>query len=222
MQHAGIGAAGDDGRIGRRPSAAAQEAIEQFRLQVALHQAGAAGPHGPQVALHADFRGPAHQLDFRRRLDQPQLMQQGLEAEDSLRRAQVLGAGLGQPAAQALVKAGMLPQRAVNGACRADEGGHSCIEFGQRMSGVQAQRPSRPLGTQPFAVVEFLPRIPLATKQDGCVLVAAVVRLLPPPAQRQHRPWFRKAGQIPEVAVLTKGGRQAVINSEDPGAGNDG
>jgi hypothetical protein len=49
VQHAGVGAAGDDGGVGRRLRAIAAEFVQQFRFQFVFVQAGPRGAHGAHV-----------------------------------------------------------------------------------------------------------------------------------------------------------------------------
>ena len=60
MQHAGVGAAGDDGRVGVAVGAAFAEFVAQLGFQLVFGHARAAGVHGAGVAGAGDVGGALH------------------------------------------------------------------------------------------------------------------------------------------------------------------
>ena len=115
VQHAGVGAAGDDGRIGRRRGAAPHELMHQFRFEFRLRHAGSALAHGAQVAGGGDVGGLRHQPAFHRRLHQPLFMQQTAQGDELFRRTPPFERGDGLE--QALVHCWIRPELDMHPRC---------------------------------------------------------------------------------------------------------
>jgi hypothetical protein len=70
VQHAGVGAAGDDGRVGVGVGAAFAEFVSQFGFEFVFGHAGAAGAHGAGVAGAGDVGRALLDVGFGSVLDQ--------------------------------------------------------------------------------------------------------------------------------------------------------
>src|SRR5690606_37037143 len=64
VQHAGVGAAGDDAGVGGRLAAGGAEGVQQFGFDLEFVAARAGGAHGAAVGVGGDLRGAAHGVEL--------------------------------------------------------------------------------------------------------------------------------------------------------------
>ncbi|MPN07326.1 hypothetical protein SDC9_154592 [bioreactor metagenome] len=93
MQHAGVGAAGDDRCVGVAVGTAFAEFVGEFGFQLVLGHARAAGVHGAGVAGAGDVGGALHGGQFGVVLEQAHGVEFGAQVVDRARRP-LAGAGL--------------------------------------------------------------------------------------------------------------------------------
>jgi hypothetical protein len=200
VQHAGVGAAGDDGRVGVGVGAALAEFVGQLGFQFVFGHAGAAGAHGAGVAGAGDVGRALLDGGLGSILDQAHGVELGAQVVDGARGA-LAGPGLGADFVERLGDAGIpfgvvadgVPQRvAVD-----EEFGQFLVELLDRVGGVEAEGGFGGFRAVAVAVPDFAFFVLLAAEQDGFRLFAA--------DQHDDGLRFREAGQVPEVAVEAVG-----------------
>ena len=87
MQDAGVGAAGDDGRVSMAAGAADAEFVTEFGFQHIFPMAGAAGAHGAQMRIRGNVGGAAHDVNLTGILDQAHALQRFADVAQDGRRA---------------------------------------------------------------------------------------------------------------------------------------
>ena len=200
MQHAGVGAAGDDGRVGVAVGAAFAKFVGQFGFQLVFGHARAAGVHGAGVPGAGDVGGALHGGQFGVVLEQAHGIEFGAQIMDRARRP-LAGAGLGADFVQGpgdaripgVVVADGVPQRvAVD-----QQFGQFFVQLFDRIGRVEAKGTSGRFRAVAVAVPDFAFFVLVAAEQDGLWFPAA--------DQNDHRFRLREARQVPEVAVETVG-----------------
>ncbi len=218
MQNAAVGAATDDGRV-RGAAPILPKYILQLGFHLKLRSAGPRTAHRPTMGFGRYGAGPAHDLQLRRTLDQPHLVQQMVEADELPWRGDA-----GACPAAYLIDPGH--KTLVEGAVAA----HGVVDpipilqqIGQwiRFSVLDAVRLTGAVSFQcailpgPTSVPGFHLWVPRPAKQDELAFIAT---------RRQHgnAVGFREAGQVEKVAVLAKWKTHVPIAALLPSGRNHG
>ncbi|MCY1291369.1 hypothetical protein D9M70_405550 [compost metagenome] len=179
VQHAGIGAGGDDRVVGHALRAVAAELIEQLGFEVVFAQARARGLHRAHMGPGGDFARAAHDGQFARVLEQPHLVKHRADIDRHRRRGHAgtaLHAHGVEPAAHLHVGAGRLGQRVSDLRAVGQQRRQRRVDLFDRMRLVEAERGARPFG----AVAETVPDLALlvlgAAEQDAAVGIGGVAR----------------------------------------------
>ena len=200
MQHAGVGAAGDDRRIGRRLRAAAAEFVQQFGFDLVFGAAGRGRAHRAPVGRGRYLRRAPHGRQFVRVLDEPHVVEQGAHVGDRGRRRDAIAhlrAHRVQPAQHARVPRLVAAEMAVQRRLIRKQFRQQCIKLADRMALVEMKLFPRPLGSIAKAVPDFALDVLVATEQYASAVVTR--------NQHQHRFRLGKTGQIVKIAVVAIG-----------------
>ena len=217
MQHAGIGATGDDRRVGVAGGATAAELVRELGFEFVFGHARAAMAHRARVAGAADRGGAAHRTDLAAVLDQTHAVEYGAQVAD-LARCALAGATLcthgvqggGDARIPFTVVAERMPQRAAIG----DELWQALLEFADRIGEVDAEGFARTFRTMAIAVPDFALLILFPAEEDA----------LRPVASRHYQYGFRfgETGEVPEVAVEAVGVVRVTVAHTLRGRRDDG
>jgi len=203
VQHAGVCATGNDGRVGRGLTTLAAKLVQELGLDLVFEFAGCRELHRTPMGGTGDLCGFPHQRDFVAVFDQTHLVERGTHIVNERRRT-LAGTRLRTHCVQrrrhARIPCGIvaegIPKRRLVG----EQLGKLAVEFLDRVRGIETKRLFRAIGTVAKAIPDFLLDILVAAKQDG----------LRRAARHQDQNCFRfgKAGQVVEVAVgaIGKGG----------------
>jgi hypothetical protein len=141
MQHAGVGAAADDGLVGRH-RVVAPERVLQFGFDLVLEQARARHAHRARVRLDRDLGRAPHGAQFILALEQAQVVQQVPEFEEFvwwLRALLDLRAHPVDPADQLQVELGVAPEVVVDTRATFDQAGQDLVHVGDGIGIVHAE-----------------------------------------------------------------------------------
>ena len=198
MQHAGIGAARDDRRVGGRLRAEAQEFVRELGLDLVLVPAHAGALHRAPVR--------AAEIAAARRISAISCSSLTSRSASSVCRMSTISSGALTPVrarprtslrtavtlrSQALVE----PQRRVQRRPVRGEVRQDPVELGDRARLVEAEDLARGVGAETKAVPDLALLVLVAAEQDLPVAVG-------PGDQRNDRFRFGKAGQVIEIAVV--------------------
>src|SRR5574343_863766 len=170
VQHAGVGATGDDGRVGVGVGAAFAEFVGQLGFQFVLGQAGTTGAHGAGVAGAGDVGRALLDVGFGGVLDQAHGVEFSAQVIDGARRPLAgpgLGAdfvqGLGDPRVPFGVVADGVPQRvAVD-----EEFGQFFVELLDGVGSVETEGTFGGFRSVTVAVPDFALFVLFAAEQNG-------------------------------------------------------
>ena len=200
MQHAGVGAAADDGGIGGAAAVAA-ELGQQLRLHFILPAPGAGGGHGQAVGPGADACGPGHDVELGAVLHQPHLVEQVLQGHELAWRpgtAAHLLPHLVHPAEKLLVELRVAADAEVHPAAPLQQPGQDVVDVvdGERVVG--AVLGDRALLADDLTVPELALGVALLAEQNELAVFTAG-------HQHRHGVRLREAGEVQQVAVLAVG-----------------
>ena len=198
VQHAGVVAGADDAAVGRLGVVAAEHPLH-FRLQFVFVDARLRRAHRRAVRFDADVGGALHQFEFVALLEQPHLIEQMAQFEEFVRRLRAhphLRADAIEPADQLEVEIGVAAEVVVDAAAAFEQSGQDFVQVVDRIRVVHAEAVDRAFRTGAGAVPAFALQIAFAAEQQAFAVFAAG-------NQHQHRFGFGKAGEVPEVGILT-------------------
>ena len=198
VQHAGVGTAGDDGRIGRELRAAAAKLVQQFGFDRVFMQAWAGGAHGAHMGRAGNGGGAPHQVLLLRVFQQAHGVEHGADIDRAGRR---------QHAAARLLPHRLAPQLdlhveaaahgVVDGRRVGQQARHFHIQFLDRKRRIEAEGGTRRFRSVAKAIPDFALGMPGAAKQHGARRRGAAGG-----HQRQRAVRFGKAAQIVKRAVV--------------------
>eukprot|EP01022_Parablepharisma_sp_SALTPOND_P033110 TRINITY_DN881_c1_g1_i15.p1 TRINITY_DN881_c1_g1~~TRINITY_DN881_c1_g1_i15.p1 ORF type:complete len:1351 (-),score=485.80 TRINITY_DN881_c1_g1_i15:36729-40781(-) len=197
VQHAAVGAGGDDGTVGRVLRAVTAEFMQQFGFQMVFAQAGAADTHGAAMGFGGDDAGTLHDVDLEGILEQAHVIQQHAHIDDRAGRGHAAACQCAhalQPALQLRIALVVLAQCVIHGGGIGEQGGHALVEFLDRVGSIQGEELLGSLRAMAVTVPDLAFQVLVATEQDAAVFLAG--------HQHQHRLGFGEAGQVVEVAVM--------------------
>ena len=217
VQHAGVGAAGDDAGVGGGLAASGAEGVQQLGLDLVFEAPRAGGAHGAAVGVGRDAGGAAHGGELGSVLDETHLVELGAQVAHRVRRGEA-GAGLvahGVERAEYLrvpvvVVAEAGPQQGLVG-----EGvGEALLEVADGPRLVEAEGLARRVGAPAVAVPDLAFLVLLAAEEDLLRLLAR--------HQHDHRLGFAEGGEVVEVAVVAVGVVGVAVAHALGGGGQDG
>ena len=169
VEDAGVGAAGDDGGIGRPLAAAQPEFAFQFRLHLVFEAARRGALHGPDMGPGGNAGRPAHQLELIPALDQPHLVEKMTQVHD-FPRGMHAGALPAPDLAQAMddfsVEFRIAAHHREHPVLVFHQGGQGGFQFIDGEGLVGAEVVHRALDALASAIPEFPFRILFAAEQD--------------------------------------------------------
>ncbi len=202
MQHAGIGAGGDDRVIGDALRAVAAEFVEQLGFQVVLAQPFTRRAHGAHMGLGRDLGGAAHGDNLAGVLEQAHLVEDGADVDRRRWRGHAgtaLHAHRFQPAPHLHVGAGVGGQRVGHHGVVGQQRRQQGVDLLDRMRFVEAEGRLRAFR----AIAEAIPDLAffvLGAAEQDAALGAGRLR-----HQDQHCLRLGEAGQVVEIAVVAIG-----------------
>ena len=132
MQDTAIGAAADDGIVGR-PGGVAPKLMQQLRFDLILAHPRPGAAHGPLVRDGGDLRGAAHDLHLGGTFEQAQIMQhmfQGHELHGRVTATAGAGADAVHPAHDTLIEFGAVTHTVIDPLFILEEAGQDVIDIG--------------------------------------------------------------------------------------------
>ena len=200
VQHAGVGAAGDDAGVGGRLAAGGAEGVQQLGFDLEFVAARAGGAHGAAMGVGGDLRGAAHGGEFRSVLDEAHLVELGAQVAHGVRRGEA-AAGLvahGVKCAEharvpVVVVAEAGPQQGLVG----EVVGQTFFEVADGPRLVEAEGLARGLGAPAVAVPDLAFFVLFAAEEDLLGLLAG--------DQHHDGFGFAEGGEVVEVAVVAVG-----------------
>ena len=146
MQHTGVRAGRHDRRVRRKLRAIAPEFVQQLRLDLVLHAAGARGLHGAAVRRGGDARGAPHGGELLLVLDEAHVVEERAHVVQPLGRRDP-GARLRahdiEPAHHARVPVGLRANGVIEHRLVFEELRQRLVELAHRMSLVEAKALAR-------------------------------------------------------------------------------
>ena len=147
-----------------------------------------------------DLRGAAHRADLGAALEQTQIVQQVIEADELVGRMVSLAPALTQrrdPGEQPLIEIRVGADRVVDAFALLDDAGQDFVDVGDRKRVIGAERSDCAFGPGAGPVPDCARRVALTTEQDELAVGTTG-------HEDRNRVRFAKPGQIQEVAVLTE------------------
>ena len=193
MEGAGVGAAGDDGRVAVAGGTELPEGAFQGGLHFVFGNAGGGGAHGGVKAPGGDVDGALQEGDFVVGLDlahQVNLPGGIFQAAHPFGAALGLAAALLDDAGDDGVQAGIAAEGVMDGFAVGQQAGQLGIQAGERVGGVGAQRPDGAAHPGPAPDPDFKVGVVGADEQGVGSAGAG--------AQDGHGVRFVKAGEVPE------------------------
>ena len=175
VQHAGVGAAGDDRRIGDRLRAAAQELVRELRFDLVLVPSDARAIHRPPMGARGNGGRAAHQRDLVLVLHEPQHVDRLPHVDDLFGRRDPRAhafAHLVQQVGDLPVPGSEQAERRVQRGPVGRELGQEPVELRDRVGLVEAEDLARRVGAVAEAVPDLAFLILLAAEQHVPVAIA--------------------------------------------------
>ena len=198
MQHAGIGAAGNDAGVRRKTAAMAIELVQQLGLDLVFEHPRAGETHRPRMCIARHDSSAAHRRQLVFVLEQTHFVDQHAQVDDFLRRLHA-GAGaaahLVQPADHACIPGWVGAEIGEQARLVFQHLRQQIVELVDTAGLVETELFARRLRTVTEAVPDFALDILVAAEQHAAPLLTGELH--------QHRLRLGKAGQVMKRAVVT-------------------
>ena len=218
MQHRGVVATADDGRVGLFPGAAPGAFMDKVRFQLVFHHARFAVGHDALVGRRGNFCRLAHEGNLGAGLVQAHVVQVVIQGDEFLGRVHAaarLAPQLVHPVGHLLVQFGIAAHGVEHPLALFQHARQDVIEVADGKGVIGVVVFHRPFLPGDGAVPAFLLLVPFPAEQDVFALLAAGDEYC-----NGFR--FRETGQIVEVAVRAVGIMHVIVALSDSGGGKYG